>query len=137
VQERIKLRTQVRRVFPLAVVLLCAVPQAAFAGQWYRCRYTGETRTTCCCQKQQHECDQARVSRADCCDLLHQDPSVVSARTEPRTDLQVWFRAVAVVSPAVVAEEPTPSGARVPFERATAPPLHVQPLYIRHSSFLL
>ncbi len=130
----------VRRVVPFLLALLAAVPQAAFAGQWYRCRYTGETRGTCCCPKQAlQECEAApaQVTRADCCDVFRRDPSVVSARSESRSELRVTVAQVEVaLAPVHVAHLAT-GLTQAPAQRATAPPVRVEPLYIQHSSFLL
>jgi hypothetical protein len=129
----------VRRVIPLLLALLAAVPQAAFAGKWYRCRYTGETRDACCCpQKKQAEPPaQAQVTRAECCDVLRRDPHVVSARSDAGRELRAALVLPALAPAALHA--PTSSGdlVQAPAERATAPPRILQPLYLRHSSLLL
>lgn len=128
-----------QRVIPLVLALLAAVPEAAFAGRWYRCRYTGETSTSCCCRKEPASCEpvQAQATRADCCDLLRRDPTAITARTGSRTELGAAAIAVAPVpAPAPIAEL-APGLVREPAERATAPPRVVEPLYLRHSSLLL
>jgi hypothetical protein len=128
----------VRRVVPLLLVLLTAAPQAALAGQWYRCRYSGVTRKSCCCgEKAQREPPrQAEVRRSSCCDVLRNHPRVVNARAEASAER---------VTPAMPrAVHPVAAHALVlvrgyeldPIERATAPP-PATPAYIRHSALLL
>lgn len=129
---------QVRRVVPVLLVLLTAAPQAALAGQWYRCRYSGKTRKSCCCgeKAQSDPPRQAEVKRSSCCDVLRNHPRVVNARTEAGAER---------VGPAtLLAVRPVPAHALVlvrgyeldPIQRATAPP-PAAPAYIRHSALLL
>lgn len=123
-----------RRVIPLVLALVAAIPQAAFAGQWYRCRYTGETRSTCCCSDRAQP-PAGTVSRADCCDLLRTPPTTIDARAERGGELVVQPAAVAVIPPRVdlAALEPV----RAPIARATAPPERSTPLYLLVSSLIL
>jgi hypothetical protein len=132
------LTTSVRRLVPLVLAILAAVPQAAFAGQWYRCRYTGETRSSCCCGESSQEDERTpTVARADCCDLIRTLPTAVSARAEAsRTELAP----LAPVAPAAALLHlglQAPGLTRAPIARATAPPPRAAPLYLRNASLLL
>jgi hypothetical protein len=121
-------------------MLLSAVPEAALAGQWYRCKLTGKTRETSCCHKTaaaEREAPRAEVTRTPCCDLVRNEPRAVTARTESRTELRAPIPYADVALVAAISIETPSSYARVPFERATAPPPPGGPIYIRHSSFLL
>ena len=121
------------------LVLLAAVPQAAFAGQWYRCRYTGETRTSCCCTKAPPDSDpaQPQMTGADCCDSFRSDPAAMTARTEPPAELRVAAVHLAVATVPAHVVDLAAGIVQSPLERATAPPLRDEPLYLRHSSLLL
>jgi len=125
-----------RRVVPLVLALVAAIPQAAFAGQWYRCRYTGETRSSCCCADRAQTNDGAcAVSRADCCELRRTDPSTVTALGQRSGELLIPSAPVAVLPPplALGALQPV----RAPTARATAPPERGAPVYLLLSSLLL
>ena len=123
-----------RRVVPLLLVLLAAVPQAAFAGQWYRCRYTGKTQTTSCCPERERPAD--TVSRADCCELRRTDPSALDALAPRDAELVVPSVAVAAASPPLI-DLGMPEPVRAPITRATAPPGPGAPVYLVFSSLLL
>ena len=127
-----------RRVLPVLLVLVAAVPEAALAGQWYRCTYTGKTREACCCPAEaRDEVSQSELKRSPCCDVLRNEPTVVVARSESRADL--GDHAVIGVPIALSADVVVPREARsAPVElRATAPPGARDPIYIRHASLLL
>lgn len=127
----------VRRVVPFLLVLLAAAPQAALAGQWYRCAYTGKTRDTCCCPaKAKDDAPRSEVKRKPCCDLLRNEPSVVTARTESPAEVRSQPAPVAV-APADVVPVARDLGAAPIEQRATAPPRARDPIYIRHASLLL
>lgn len=128
----------VRRVLPVLLVLVAAAPEAALAGQWYRCAYTGKTRDTCCCPAQaRDEAPRSQLERPPCCDLLRNEPTAVVARSESRADLRDQAPAgLPVALPAAPFE--TPEARRAPVERrATAPPGAPDPIYLRHASLLL
>jgi hypothetical protein len=130
------LRKRMRRVVPLVLALVAAIPQAAFAGQWYRCRYTGETRSSCCCTDRGQASDgAAAVSRADCCELRRTDPSTIDALGQQGGEIVVPSVMVAVVPPRLDLGAPHP--ARTPIARATAPPERGAPVYLLVSSLLL
>jgi hypothetical protein len=122
------------------LVLLAAAPEAALAGQWYRCRYSGETRTACCCGDAVHRESgppRSEVKRASCCDVLRNEPRVVTARAESRSDLCAPMQELGVALAPTLIIDVERRVARAPAERATAPPRPSGPLYIRHSSLLL
>ena len=129
----------------LLLVLLNAVPQAALAGQWFRCRHDGETRSTCCCGNAAPEDGAARgpeLRRTPCCDVLRNEPAAMTARPETRGDVRVATAtgqaAGLPASPASI--DALSAAARMacgPAPRATAPPGIGQPLYLSHSSLLL
>lgn len=129
-----------RRVVPFLLVLVAAVPDAALAGQWYRCTFTGTTRDTCCCPEKAVENDVPRseVKRASCCDVLRNAPTALAARTEARAELRDDAAQLQlVVAPAdviAVVREQSPVAID---QRATAPPAPRDPLYIHHASLLL
>lgn len=127
----------VRRVVPFLLVLLAAVPEAALAGQWYRCTYTGKTSDACCCPAEaRDEVPRSELKRSPCCDLLRNEPSVVTATTESRAEL----RSQPTPVPDALADMvPVARDLRTgPIEqRATAPPRARDPIYIRHASLLL
>lgn len=129
-----------RRLIPLLLAFLAAVPAAAFAGQWYRCRYSGATSTTCCCGDEAHKesgLPRSEVKQASCCDVLRNNPRVVTARAESRIDVRAPVLQLDVAL-APGANLDFPSRVSVaPAQRATAPPSRSEPLYIRHSSLLL
>lgn len=131
-----------RRIVPLLLILLTAVPQAAFAGEWFRCRYDGETRSTCCCGEGEHKetgAPSAEMRRTPCCDVLRNEPRAMSARAEGRGDVRPTTAstqaAIAPRSIDVVIVAADVSWA--PAARATAPPGPGQPLYLSNSSLLL
>jgi len=133
---RVMLRKRMRRVVPLVLALVAAIPQAAFAGQWYRCRYTDETRSSCCCADRAGEDDGAcAVSRADCCELRRTDPSTVDALGQRAGEIVVPSASVAVIPPRLDLGAPEP--VRAPIARATAPPEPGAPVYLLVSSLLL
>jgi len=135
-RQRYAVRT-VRRVVPFLLVLLAAVPEAALAGQWYRCTYTGKTRDTCCCPAEAgDEAPRSELKRKPCCEVLRNEPSVVAGRTESRAELRSQPGPVAVAPADVV---PVVREVRcAPVEqRATAPPRARDPIYLRHASLLL
>ncbi len=128
----------VRRVLPVLLVLIAAAPEAALAGQWYRCTYTGKTRDACCCPAEaRDEVPRSELKRSPCCDLLSNEPTAVVARSESRAELPDHAPAgmpVALASVAVM----TRAARSAPIElRATAPPGARDPVYIRHASLLL
>lgn len=132
------LTTSVRRLVPLVLALVAAVPQAAFAGQWYRCRYTGETRSSCCCGERSQENDCApTVARADCCDVLRTLPTAMSARPEAGRAEPAPLAPVALAAALPQLGLQAPGLARAPIARATAPPPRAAPLYLRNASLLL
>jgi hypothetical protein len=134
------LRRIVRRVVPFLLVLVAAVPDAALAGQWYRCTYTGATRDTCCCpdEGKRSESAQPGIQRADCCDLLRNQPTTTPARVEARADLSDRAAPALVALPARVALLATAEERAAPRDRrATAPPPPREPVYIRHAALLL
>jgi hypothetical protein len=134
------LRGIVRRVVPFLLVLVAAVPDAALAGQWYRCTYTGTTRDTCCCpdEGKRSESPQPGIQRADCCDLLRNQPTTRPARVEARADLSDRAAPALVALPPRVALDDTASGRSAPLDqRATAPPRPREPVYILHAALLL
>ena len=128
----------VRRVVPLLLVLVAAVPEAALAGQWYRCSYTGKTGDSCCCPAEaRDEAPRSELKRSPCCDLLRNEPAVVVARTESRAELPDHAPVglpVALAATMVVARE---APCVVVELRATAPPGSRDPIYLRHASLLL
>lgn len=131
-----------RRIIPLLLVLLIAAPQAAFAGDWFRCRYDGETRSSCCCRSGEHEesgSPGAEVRRTQCCDVLRNELLVVSARAEGRGDIDLVTASTReAVAPSSVDEiVVVAEGSWVPVARATAPPRLGQRLYLSHSALLL
>lgn len=131
--------TPVKRVVPVLLLLLTALPQAALAGQWYRCRYSGETRTTCCCgaAEKPDEVAGAEVRRTSCCDLVRNHPQAVNAQVESRREVRVPLGPLALhPAPAHALVAAAPAHELWPIERATAPPQPV-PAYLRHSSLLL
>ena len=128
----------VRRVVPFLLVLVAAVPEAALAGQWYRCTYTGKTRDTCCCPAEaRDEAPRSELKRSPCCDVLRNEPTAVVARTESRGDLRNHATvglAIASSADVVTLREV----GRAPTDlRATAPPGARDPIYIRYASLLL
>ena len=128
----------VRRVLPVLLVLIAAAPEAALAGQWYRCVYTGTTRDACCCPAEaRDETPRSELKRTPCCDVLRNEPAAVVARSESRADLADHAPAgmpMALASAAVATRAPRCA----PIElRATAPPGARDPVYIRHASLLL
>lgn len=132
-----------RRIIPLLLVLLIAVPQAAFAGEWFRCRYDGETRSSCCCREGEHEesgSPSAEMRRTPCCDVLRNEPLAMSARAEGRGDIGLAMASTqAAVAPRSI-DDAIVVAAEVSWmlaARATAPPRLGQPLYLSHSSLLL
>jgi len=126
-----------RRVVPSLLVLLAAAPQAALAGQWYRCTFTGETRDTCCCPAEaRDDAPRSEVKRSPCCDLLRNEPSVVTARAESGAELGSLPGPVAVILADVVPAVRDLRAAPIE-QRATAPPRARDPIYIRHASLLL
>jgi len=127
---------RMRRLVPLVLALVAAVPQAAFAGQWYRCRYTGETRSTCCCAERDQPSEGSRtVSRADCCELRRTDPTSIDALGQRAGELDLPSSSVALVPPPLELGAPEP--VRAPIARATAPPEPGEPVYLLLSSLLL
>jgi len=119
------------------LVLVAAVPDAALAGQWYRCAYTGKTRDTCCCPAEaRDDVPRSELKRKPCCDLLRNEPSVVAARTESRAELHSQPGPVAVAPADVVPVVRQVRGAPIE-QRATAPPRARDPIYLRHASLLL
>jgi len=130
------LKERMRRVIPLVLALVAAIPQAAFAGQWYRCRYTGETRSSCCCSHRDQASEGSRtVSRSDCCELRRTDPSTVDALGQRAGEIVVPSASVAVIPPRLDLGAPEP--VRAPIARATAPPEPGAPVYLLVSSLLL
>jgi hypothetical protein len=120
-------------------VLAILLPQAALAGEWYRCRGDSRVRQSCCCPPAS-ECEARReaaeLRRTACCDLLRVEPRALQARTEPTSS-----RTHAPV-PLALPSRPADLGAgeaRVLglAARAAAPPLRSQPLFLRHASLLL
>jgi hypothetical protein len=132
----------VRRIVPIVLVLLTAAPQAALAGEWFRCRYTGETRPACCCGERAQESsgpEQPELRRSSCCEVLHNEPRAESACAEIRGELRASIVPVAVV-PALAGliAAGIASGHRIsPNDREAAPPGRSQPLYLTLSSLLL
>lgn len=65
------------RVLALIVVLAVIVPPTA--GTWFKCRYDGRVRAACCCKHglSPQSPSNARLEKADCCDVF------VQARTAP------------------------------------------------------
>lgn len=127
----------VRRVVPFLLVLLAAAPDAALAGQWFRCTYTGKTRDTCCCPAEaRDDAPRSALKRSPCCDLIRNEPNAVVARTESRAELDRQPQSVAVVRADLVPVVREAGGATIE-QRATAPPGIRDPIYIRHASLLL
>lgn len=129
-----------RRVVPLLLVLVAAVPDAALAGQWYRCTFTGTTRDTCCCPEKSGDGETPRpeLKRASCCQVLRNQPTAVAARTESRAELcnhaaQIHLMAAPADVDTIV-RDPSPVAID---QRATAPPAAREPLYLRHAALLL
>lgn len=134
--QRYAVRT-VRRVVPILLVLLAAVPEAALAGQWYRCTYTGKTRDTCCCPAEaRDQAPRSELRRKPCCDLLRNEPTAVPARTESLAELRGQPGPVAVALADVVPVVRQVRGAPIE-QRATAPPRARDPIYLRYASLLL
>jgi hypothetical protein len=132
------LTTSVRRLVPLVLALLAAVPQAAFAGQWYRCRYTGETRSSCCCGEPSEQDERTpTVARADCCDLLRTLPTAMTARPEAGRAELAPLAPVGLAAALPQLGLQAPGLTRAPLARATAPPPRAAPLYLRNASLLL
>ncbi len=130
------LTERMRRVIPLLLALVAAIPQAAFAGQSYRCRYTGQTHATSCCPESGPARDvDARVSRAECCELLRTDPSTLDALGPRDGETVIPSLAIPAIAPQLDLGAPAP--ARSPIARATAPPEPRDPAYLLFSSLLL
>jgi len=127
------LKQRMRRVVPLLLALVAAVPQAAFAGQWYRCRYTGKTHATSCCAEREQPAD--TVSRADCCELRRTEPGTLAALGPRDGEIVVLPVAILAVAPQLDLGAPEP--VRAPIARATAPPGPGAPVYLVFSSLLL
>jgi len=132
----------VRRLVPLLLVLVTAAPQAAFAGEWFRCRYDGETRATCCCADRAEDAcgaPRAEMRRAACCDVLRTEPTAMSARPEARGDARLGTAlAQAALAPAsIAAVAPAARESWAPASPRAAPPGLGRAIYLSHSSLLL
>ena len=120
-------------------MLAILLPQAALAGEWYRCRGDSRVRQSCCCppaSRGEARREAPELRRTACCDLLRVEPQALQARTEPTSS-----RAYAL-APLALPSWPADSGAgeaRVLAlaARAAAPPLRSEPLFLRHASLLL
>ena len=131
-----------RRLVPIVLVLLTAAPQAALAGDWFRCRYTGETRPTCCCGGSAHTSSgpaEPEVRRTTCCELLHNEPRADSASAEALGELRAPIGQFAVLPVAAcsIAAGVAGSHSSSPTELRLPPLGRGQPLYLALSSLLL
>lgn len=120
------------------MVLVTLVPQAALAGDWYRCG-DRKVRASCCCpgasKRSEAPSAPAKLQRSLCCDLIRNEPRSLQARTEPsgsRPAAPDLIAVVAPLQPICTSRATSP----VPAARATAPP-GPEPLYLAHAALLL
>jgi hypothetical protein len=131
----------VRRAIPLLLVLAVLLPQAALAGEWYRCRADSRLRESCCCpaaaQQGQLGGATAELHRTPCCTLLRVEPRALQARTEPTSGSRASAPAPVALPASPSAIPARDSRVLAMAARATAPPRGLEPLYLRHASLLL
>src|SRR5262249_52512106 len=117
-------------------------PSVALAGQRYRCRSDGRTRTSCCCGGAERHAGtpdpKTGIQRAPCCDLLRSSPRSCQAPAEPQARPETRVAsAPAPVAPVASVTAPVTRAAR-PAARATAPPeASAVPLFVVHRALLL
>lgn len=121
---------------PLLLVLLTLVPQAVLAGEWYRCRFSGVTRSDCCCSEREHRTEppERELRGTSCCDVLRNDPSSVSARNESRAALRA---PAAQVQDVIAAPRPRVAVAVTKIELERAVSGRGPPLILLKQSFLI
>lgn len=132
-----------RRLVPCLLLLVTLLPQAALAGEWYRCRADRKVRDACCCpatpasEKGGATAERPELRRTDCCDVIRSEPRALKGRAETASGARsTGSELVGVTSPlprlGVAAGRACALAAR-----ATAPPLGLAPIYLRHASLLL